>query len=177
MVGFISNRHWWHNLRQNLEVCDDRIVVAVHFEQIGVDFLISDQETHRLQRRKRDVLSREPIASEQRILENSYDRLIFGGTDDLIGYGSKMTQLDFRLRVLRHVQVHFITIKIGIVWFRVTHVHTKCVTLVHNAGDVTHHTHSVQRRLTIKEDGIAVHHMSVHNVAIFQGNQRNVRIS
>ncbi len=59
---------------------------------------------------------------------------------------------------------------IGIVWFRVPDVHTERVTLLHNLDDMTHHTHPMKTGLSIEKHRIAIHHMTMDDVAIFQFN-------
>ena len=60
-----------------------------------------------------------------------------------------------------------IPVEIGIVWFCVSDIHSECIAALHNSCDVAHHAHSVKCRLTIEEDRISVHHMSVNNIAFF----------
>jgi hypothetical protein len=41
---------------------------------------------------------------------------------------------------------------------------------MHDARNVTHHTHSVKSWLAVKQDRVAVHHVTMNNVAILQNN-------
>ena len=88
-----------------------------------------------------------------------------------------MAQLNLGLIVLWHVKVHFISIEIRIIRFRTTYVHTKRIALVHNPRNMTHHTHPMKCRLTIEEDSVAVHHVTMNDIAIIQHNIRAVRIT
>ena len=75
------------------------------------------------------------------------------------------------------MQIHFITIKIGIVWFCVADIHAKCVALLHYAHNVTHHTHSMKRGLTVKQDAVAIHHVTVHYITVLKYNRASVHVS
>ena len=59
-----------------------------------------------------------------------------------------------------------IPIEVSIVWFCHSNIHAKCVTIFHHLNDMTHHRHSMQRWLSVKQNDIAVHHVSMNNVAI-----------
>ena len=64
----------------------------------------------------------------------------------------------------------FIPIKVGIVRLCVPDVHAKRVTLLHNLDDMTHHTHPMKTGLSIEKHRIAIHHMTMNDVAILQFN-------
>ena len=64
-----------------------------------------------------------------------------------------------------------------IVRFCVSHVHSEGISDLHNFDDVTHHGHFVQTRLSVKENRIAVHHVSMNNVSIVKSNGRAVHVS
>ena len=99
----------------------------------------------------------------------------------MVRHGCQIFQLRFGFLVLRHVHVHFIAVKIGIVGLGVADVHAERVALAHDARDVAHHAHAVQGGLTVEQHAVAVHHVAVHNVAVVKHNvlavgvpQRNV---
>ena len=135
------------------------------------------KKIHRILSRNANVLSRKEIASEQRVLKYTNDTFVEGWADDLILDGRQVFELHLGLVVLRHVHVHFISVKVCVVRLRVGHVHAKGITLFHNLDPMCHHGHSVQRRLTIEQYIIAIHHVSMHRIPVLKLNVGPVMIT
>ena len=66
------------------------------------------------------------------------------------------------------MQVHLISIKICVIWFRICYIHTECIANIHDYSNMTHHTHSVECRLSIEKNTITIHHVTMNHIAIFQ---------
>jgi len=86
-----------------------------------------------------DVLSRESVGAQERVLEDTDDGRVVGGTDDLPWNSCKIAQLGCALNILWHMKIHLITIKVSIVRLGITYVHPERVTDRHDLGDVAHH--------------------------------------
>ena len=95
----------------------------------------------------------------------------------MVRHGCQVLQLRLGLLVLRHVHVHFIAVKIGIVRLGVADIHAERVALAHDARDVTHHAHAMQRGLAVEKHAVAVHHVAVHDVAVVKHDVIAVGVS
>ena len=95
----------------------------------------------------------------------------------MVRHGCQVLQLRLGLLVLRHVHVHFITVKIGVIRLGVADIHAKGVALTHDARNVTHHAHAMQSGLTVEKHAVAVHHVAVHDVAVVKHDVLAVGVS
>ena len=64
---------------------------------------------------------------------------------------------------LQCVQIHLVPVKIRIVWRGATKIESKSLT-GQNLGPVAHNGHSVQRRLSVEQDRVAVLQYSFNGV-------------
>ena len=172
-LGLVLQRNRRRNLRQNVEIGDFLFVSELFHVDIGV----THQNVHGLAGREIDPLTRELVRPQHGVLENSDDGRIARGTDDLVRDGRQVSQLGFRQLALRHVHIHLIAVEIRIVWLGVANVHAKRVAALHDFDDVTHHTHSMQTWLTVEQDRVAVHHVAMNDVAIFQTDRGAVHVA
>jgi len=60
------------------------------------------------------------------------------------------------------------SIEVSIVWPANGHVHSKGVSVMHDACFVGHHGHSVQRWLPVEEYEITIEHVSMYDIAFFE---------
>ena len=65
-----------------------------------------------------DVSLRHHHGAEQRVLHNAHHRLVALRTDDLPGHSHDFSDLSERLKGLRNVHVHLITVKVCVVGSR-----------------------------------------------------------
>ena len=153
------------------------ILFLVVRKEERVELAALRKKIHRMLSRNANVLSRKEIASEQRVLKYTDDTFVEGWTDDLILDGRQVLELHLGLVVLGHMHVHFISVKVCVVRLRVSHVHAKGIPLFHNLDTMCHHRHTVQRRLTIEQYIISVHHVSMNRIPILKLNVGPVMIT
>lgn len=60
------------------------------------------------------------------------------------------------------MHIHLVTVEVGIVRVAIGVVHANRFLTAQHFDTVTHHTRFVQRRLTIENDNVAVHQVTVH---------------
>ena len=135
------------------------------------------QQVHGLLRVEPDAFARHAETAEERVLEDSDDGGIVGRTHNLKRNGRNVLQLRLRHDVLWHVHIHLISVKIRIVGLRTTDVEPERIALLHDFDNMTHHRHSVKRRLSVEQHRISIHHMPVDNVPREQLNRLTVRCS
>ena len=56
---------------------------------------------------------------------------------------------------LNHVEVHFVTVKVSVVWSTNCEVESEGMPF-HDTNFVNHHRHTVERRLSVKDSNIAI---------------------
>lgn len=80
-----------------------------------------------------------------------------------------------RLHGLRHVKVHFVAVKVGVVGTRVAEVHAEGGPRK-NLDPVAHHGHLVERRLAVEDDVVAVVNVALDSVAALQMQVGRLRV-
>ena len=91
----------------------------------------------------------------QRVLDDTHDGLVGLRRDDVARDGANVDQLGAGLFRLRHVQVHLVAVKVGVVRRRDRQVEPEG-RVRHELDAVRHHRHLVQRRLPVEQDNVAV---------------------
>lgn len=80
------------------------------------------------------------------------------GRHELVGFRDGLVALG-------QVNVHLVTIKIGVVRRTISVVESKHLILVQDSSDVTHHRGLVKGRLTVHNQRVTVGQMAVHDLA------------
>ena len=110
---------------------------------------------------------REQAGCQQRVLHNPHHRLVGLRRDDVTGDRHDLLDLGTGLLALHQMHVHLVTIEIGVI--RRSHRQVEPEGGVwQDADPVAHHGHLMQRRLTVKDDHVAIHHVPFHNISWLQ---------
>ena len=118
---------------------------------------------------KQTVTQREFADTTKRVLYNTHDWFVRLRRHDLACNPRDLRELCAGLLTLGNVQVHLITIKVGVVRRRDTEVETES-RVVHEFDAMRHHTHLVQRRLTVKEHIVTIAQVTFDNPSNLQCN-------
>lgn len=100
----------------------------------------------------------------QRVLHNTHAGLVGLGGDDLPRSQVDVQNLGSGLHGLGDVQIHLVAVEIRVVRRGITQVHPECGPRQH-LDLVTHHTHFMQRGLTVEDDQVSVADVTLHFVA------------
>jgi len=126
------------------------------FEEPGHDFILSfislgTYQGHHVLFGDENVSLGHLTHGGQRVLHNTHDGLVGLWSDDLPRSQVNVENFGSSLHGLRHVQVHLVAVEVSVVRRSVTQVHSKCRPR-QNLHLVTHHTHFVERGLTVEND-------------------------
>mmetsp|Transcript_11745 Transcript_11745/g.47415 ORF Transcript_11745/g.47415 Transcript_11745/m.47415 type:complete len:693 (-) Transcript_11745:659-2737(-) len=113
------------------------------------------------------------LAAEQRVLHDTDHGLVRLRRDDLRRHHHQLAHLGAALDGLRHVEVHLVTVEIGVVGRRHREVEAEGGE-GHNLDPVSHHGHLVQRRLSVEDNDVSVLHVPLHLVAVLQVDVRRL---
>ena len=149
-------------LAEILRICRVRIVHCT-------EALVPHHEIHELTAIEFHTLPGNTEGANKSVLNYTNNRLTITRCDDLVRHCCNLLQFSGGLVGLRDVRIHLITIKICIVRAGDHNVQTKCIVRKY-LYTVTHHRHAVQCRLTVEENGIAVHEVAIHSVTKVEGD-------
>lgn len=121
-------------------------------------------QVHRHVSLEENVAVGEDGGAEQSILYQTNDRTIRLGGDDLLRNVHDLEQLSLRLVRLRDVHVHLVSVEVGVVGRGDAKIQAERL-VTHHANPVGHHTHLVERGLTIEDDNIAVIDVTLDSVS------------
>ena len=113
--------------------------------------------------------SRNAIRAYKSILNNTNNRLAVSRRDDLERNRGDFCEFRRRLITLRNVGIHFITIEICVIRGGYRYIQTECIERK-NLTAVSHHRHAVKRRLSVKQDNVAVSQVTVNCIAEVKNN-------
>mmetsp|Transcript_26622 Transcript_26622/g.66902 ORF Transcript_26622/g.66902 Transcript_26622/m.66902 type:complete len:605 (+) Transcript_26622:2725-4539(+) len=125
------------------------------------------QDVHHDVALQEGVLARHQRGGEQGILHHTDHRFVRLRTDDLPRDHHQLADLGARLQRLRHVHVHLVTVKIGVVRRGDREVETEG-RVGHDLHAMSHHTHLVKRRLPVEDDEITVLDVALDSVAVLE---------
>ena len=108
------------------------------------------------------IAPREEVDSRERILVDAHHRVAAARVDKVLLDHHELHELSLREHALRDVQIHFVAVKVRVVWSRRREVHAEGV-VWQNAHTVPHHGHSVQRRLSVEKHHVAVQQVALNN--------------
>ena len=74
--------------------------------------------------------------------------------------------VSYNLLGSRMLGTRFIPIEVSIVRLGHSNVHAKGIAALHDHHLVTHHTRSMQTRLSVEQHVVSIHHMTVHDIPI-----------
>ena len=127
------------------------------------------QRVHKLPATKgaRRLLA-EQVRAQHRVLDGRDARRRLRGANELPVDGRERLELRRRLHRLRHVHVHLVAVKVGVVRARRVDAQAERLAQVHRLDAVAHHRHLVQRRLAVEQDRVAGQQVPVDDVANLQ---------
>ncbi len=123
-----------------------------------------------------DVGLGDAVGSGHRILEELDDGRVGTRTDDLTHHAGELTELRSGRDALRHVHVHLITVKVGILRTRRRNVETKRRLRKHTHA-VALHRSLVKRRLAVEEHNVAINEVTMDDVALTKLNVLGVDLA
>ena len=118
----------------------------------------------------------DPVGANKSVLHDADHGLRVTGRNDLVRNGRNLQELRGALVGLRNMGVHLVAVKVRIVGRRDGYVQAERIVGQHLHA-VPHHRHSVERRLAIKEDDVAVHDVAVHHVTHTQNDLLAVHVA
>lgn len=124
-------------------------------------------DVHDLLFGQEDVAACHFVDTAESVLDNTHQRGVLLWGDDVSRYHTELLQLRPSLLTLRNVQVHLVTVEIGVVGSSDGEVKTEG-RVRHDSHSVTHHGLFVQRGLTIEENYVTINDVTLDFPTILQ---------
>lgn len=105
-------------------------------------------------------------ATQEWVLHNTHDWLVWLWVHHLLWHKHHLFDFCYRLVALRNVHVHFVTVKVSVVWWGYTQVHSKRG-VREDLDSMAHDGHLVQWRLSVEHDIVTIFDMPFDFVSNF----------
>ena len=141
-----------------------QLVVALPLALLAVD---PDHQVHHFFPREEGVSHREEIDAQQCVLHDTHDGRVVLGGNDLLGNVGDVLKFRDGLVGLRDVHVHLIAVKFGVVGRADGQVESEGV-VRKDPDPVAHHTHAMQRWLTVEKHVVPVLEVALDDHAVVE---------
>ena len=111
--------------------------------------------------RKHGVTSGELVNASHGVLDETHERAVLLRRHNVERNSTEVHDLSTGLVRLRNVQVHLVTVEIGVVGCGDGKVHAEG-RVWHDSHSVTHHGFLVKRGLTVEDDVVAIYDVTLH---------------
>lgn len=104
------------------------------------------------------------------VLEQLNDGAVGAGADDIAEQGCQVAKFGCGCDGLRHVHVHLVSVKVGVIGTGGRNVQTEGA-VRQNTHTVGHHRRLVKRRLTVEQHNVSVNEVAVDHIALANINR------
>ena len=169
-LGLVFQTQWGQDLTHNVKA---RNFLTLFQQLVLIHAVEHHQQIHRFARSKVDIFASELVRPQHRVLENSNNCRVVTGAHNLIWHCSQISKFCLRLRVLRHMQIHFISIELVFLKFPTGPEYTLClIKLVRLSFETRNRLLSEPSPCSyhIEVRGLAADHPILHIITIGFGN-------